>query len=241
MRRGTATVQKISLHPPKAAIGEPTTAKKNYRPSAYAGRTTDFQLQNRRSLDKLVSQCAREAHKKRSERRSCNDLAAIREIVCGLDRWLHRGGEDLHDNRTLSNERPEAPLFCDGLGERVVAADGATGELLQILRIRPALTAVPSFEFALRERAPGWELPHAYYARVRRIDRVGARPRLSIVSDHVEDARLSDMLRVAHERNLQLDINAALCLIRQLVAGGRAAARTRARSRTASSLRSGWS
>ena len=40
----------------------------------------------------------------------------------------------------------------------------------------------------------------------------------SIVSDHVEGTRLSDMLRVAHERNLQLDINAALCLIRQLVA-----------------------
>ena len=48
----------------------------------------------------------------------------------------------------LSSDRPEAPLFTDGLGDRVVAADGATGELLQILRIRPALTAVPSFEFA---------------------------------------------------------------------------------------------
>ena len=37
------------------------------------------------------------------------------------------------------------------------------------------------------------------------------------MSDHVEGTRLSDILRVAHERNLQLDINAALCLIRQLV------------------------
>ena len=119
----------------------------------------------------------------------------------------------------LSHERPEAPLFCDGLGERVVAADGATGELLQILRIRPALTAVPSFEFALRERAARLaNFRHAYYARVRRIDRVQVPgPGLSIVSDHVEGTRLSDMLRVAHERNLQLDINAALCLIRQLV------------------------
>jgi len=119
----------------------------------------------------------------------------------------------------LSNDRPEAPLFCDGLGERVVAADGATGELLQILRIRPALTAVPSFEFALRERAARLaNFRHAYYARVRRIDRVQVPgPGLSIVSDHVEGTRLSDMLRVAHERNLQLDINAALCLIRQLV------------------------
>ena len=118
-----------------------------------------------------------------------------------------------------SHDRPEAPLFCDGLGERVVAADGATGELLQILRIRPALTAVPSFEFALRERAARLaNFRHAYYARVRRIDRVAVpSPGLSIVSDHVEGTRLSDILRVAHERQLQLDINTALCMIRQLV------------------------
>ena len=50
-------------------------------------------------------------------------------------------------------ERPEAPLFSDGLGERIVAVDAATGDLLQILRVRPQLLAVPSFEFALRERA----------------------------------------------------------------------------------------
>ena len=117
------------------------------------------------------------------------------------------------------HERPEAPLFCDGLGERVVAADGATGELLQILRIRQALTAVPSFEFALRERAARLaNFRHAYYARVRRIDRLQVpAPGLAIVSDHVEGTRLSDILRVAEERNLQLDANAALCLIRQLV------------------------
>ena len=119
----------------------------------------------------------------------------------------------------LSTERPEAPLFCDGLGERVVAADGATGELLQILRVRPALTAVPSFEFALRERAARLaNFRHAYYARVRRIDRVQVpAPGLAIVSDHIEGTRLSEILRVAHERRLQLDINTALCLIRQLV------------------------
>ena len=40
---------------------------------------------------------------------------------------------------------------------------------------------------------------------------------LAIVSDHVEGTRLSDILRVAHEKQLQLDINAAICLIRQLV------------------------
>jgi len=118
-----------------------------------------------------------------------------------------------------ASDHPEAPLFSDGVGERVVAADGATGELLQILRLRPALLAVPSFEFALRERTARLaNFRHAYYARVRRVDR-GMPPAstLAIVSDHVEGTRLSDILRVAHERGLQLDINAALCLIRQLV------------------------
>jgi PEGA domain-containing protein len=113
-------------------------------------------------------------------------------------------------------ERPEAPLFSDGLGDRVVAVDGATGDLLQILRLRPELLAVPSFEFALRERAARLaNFRHAYYARVRRIDRQPTG--LAVVSDHAEGVRLSEILRVAQERRLHLDLNAALCLLRQLV------------------------
>lgn len=112
--------------------------------------------------------------------------------------------------------QPEVPLFSDGLGDRVVAVDAATGDLLQILRVRPQLLAVPSFEFALRERAARLaNFRHAYYARVRRVDRHPSG--LAIVSDHVEGVRLSDMLRVASERGLQLDLNAALCLLRQVV------------------------
>src|SRR3954462_2330130 len=113
-------------------------------------------------------------------------------------------------------EQPEAPLFTDGLGDRVVAVDAATGDLLQILRVRPQLLSVPSFEFALRERAARLaNFRPAYSARVRRIDRHPSG--LAIVSDHVEGVRLSELLRLAHERNLQLDLNAALCLLRQLV------------------------
>ena len=115
-----------------------------------------------------------------------------------------------------SSERLEAPLFSDGLGDRVVAADGATGDLLQILRLRQQLLAVPSFEFALRERAARLaNFRHAYYARVRRVDRHPSG--LAIVSDHVEGTRLSDILHVAEERRLPLDLSAALCLIRQIV------------------------
>ena len=117
---------------------------------------------------------------------------------------------------TATAEQPEAPLFSDGLGDRVVAVDAATGDLLQILRVRPQLLAVPSFEFALRERAARLaNFRHAYYARVRRIDRHPTG--LAIVSDHVEGVRLSEILRVAAERELQLDLSAALCLLRQLV------------------------
>ena len=113
----------------------------------------------------------------------------------------------------------EAPLFSDGLGDRVVAADTATGELLQILRINPALTAVPSFEFALRERVARLaNFRHGAYTRVRRVDRAQAHASaLALVSEHVEGTRLSEILAVAEARGLQLDINAALCLIRQLV------------------------
>lgn len=119
----------------------------------------------------------------------------------------------------VPSERPEAPLFSDGLGDRVVAVDGASRDLLQILRVSPSLTAVPSFEFALRERTARLaNFRHAYFARVRRIDRVVMpAPGLAIVSDHVEGTRLSDILRVTEERGLRLDINSALCLIRQLV------------------------
>jgi hypothetical protein len=119
----------------------------------------------------------------------------------------------------VSPERPEAPLFSDGIGDRVVSTDPTSGDLVQVLRINPALTAVPSFEFALRERVARLaNFRHTYYARVRRVDRGAAHATaLSVVSDHVEGTRLSEILRVAEERGLQLDLNAALCLIRQLV------------------------
>ncbi len=132
--------------------------------------------------------------------------------------WAARGLSVAAHARMTSvpAERPEAPLFSDGLGDRVVAVDGPTGDLLQILKLRTQILSVPSFEFALRERAARLaNFRHAYYARVRRIDRHPTG--LAIVSDHVEGTRLSEILRVADERRLPLDLSAALCLIRQIV------------------------
>jgi len=116
-------------------------------------------------------------------------------------------------------ERSEAPLFSDGIGDRVVSTDSATGEVVQVLRLNLSLTAVPSFEFALRERVARLaNFRHGYYARVRRVDRApGHTTALSVVSDHIEGTRLSDILRMAGEHRLHLDTNAALCLVRQLV------------------------
>jgi hypothetical protein len=119
----------------------------------------------------------------------------------------------------LNSERLEAPLFSDGIGDRVVSTDSATGEVVQVLRLNLSLTAVPSFEFALRERVARLaNFRHGYYARVRRVDRApGHTTALSVVSDHVEGTRLSEILRLAGERRIHLDTNAALCLVRQLV------------------------
>jgi PEGA domain-containing protein len=110
----------------------------------------------------------------------------------------------------------EAPEFVDGLGERALLTDAASGESVELLQLRPELTSVPSFEFALRERTARLaNFRQQAFARVRRVDRTPEG--LAVVSDHVAGFRLSQMLRIAEERALVVDTNAALCLIRQLL------------------------
>jgi serine/threonine protein kinase len=110
------------------------------------------------------------------------------------------------------------PSFQDGLGERFLLVDRNGIDALEMLVLRGELVAVPSFEFALRERLGRLaNFRHAYYSRVRRIDRIGEQGGLAVVSEHTSGARLSDILTLAEREHLPLDINAALCLIRQLV------------------------
>jgi PEGA domain len=112
---------------------------------------------------------------------------------------------------------PDRPGFTDGLGTRSVIVDSATGETLELLTIRPELTRVASFEFALRERSARLaNFRHEDFARVRRIDRTPDGG-LGIVSDYIPGARLSDVLNVSSQRRLPLDVGAAFCLVRQLV------------------------
>jgi hypothetical protein len=111
---------------------------------------------------------------------------------------------------------PAVTEFADGFGRRTRVTD-PTGDPLDVLRIEAALASAPGFDFALRERVNRLaNFRHAYYSRVRRVDRPDSAT-LSVVSEAVEGARLSRILEVSQHFDLELDVNAALCLLRQVV------------------------
>jgi hypothetical protein len=104
----------------------------------------------------------------------------------------------------------------DPLGTRLVISD-RPGERLEQLRFAPELLSA-GFEAALREQVARFaQFRHPCYARVRRLDRLEGGTALALVSEHPRGARLSDVLAVAERDGLELDINAALCIVRQLV------------------------
>ena len=118
--------------------------------------------------------------------------------------------------QTVRNPSPAE--FSDGFGRRVRLTDPSSPELLEVFHIEPELLTVQSFEFMLRERVSRLaNFRHAYYSRVRRVDRLDGGKTLGLVSESPLGARLSRVLEVAAASNLDLDVNAALCLVRQLV------------------------
>jgi serine/threonine protein kinase len=108
--------------------------------------------------------------------------------------------------------------FRDALGERRVTKDPA-GAAVEALCLRKELASVPSFEFALRERVTRLAgFRHAYYGRIRGVERSDEFDQaLTIMSDATPGLRLSALLDTAHEQRLPVDLDVALCLIRQLV------------------------
>jgi serine/threonine protein kinase len=107
--------------------------------------------------------------------------------------------------------------FEDGLGKRRYVADPNGGGTLEVLCLRSELTAVPAFEFALRERASRLAtFRQASFGHVRSVDRLTMPGTgLAIVSEFTAGVRLSKLLGASEHR--RLDINAAIHLIRQLV------------------------
>jgi serine/threonine protein kinase len=123
------------------------------------------------------------------------------------------------ERAAASNFSPAAVAFVDGLGERHHVLDPSGSETLEVLCVRDELAAVPSFEFALRERVSRLAtFRHSSFVRVRAVERMTDRhATLAIVSESVAGTRLSDLLVQSADRRINLDINSALCLIRQLV------------------------
>ncbi len=112
---------------------------------------------------------------------------------------------------------PQPVEFVDGFGTRCALPDSGP-EPLQMLRLARHLGSAPGFDFALRERVSRLaNFRHAYYARVRRVDRLDGGSGLGLVSEVPAGARLSQVLEIAARHELDLDVNAALCLVRQLV------------------------
>jgi hypothetical protein len=114
---------------------------------------------------------------------------------------------------------PAPVTFKDGLGERHQVVDPARNEAVEMLCLRPGLTSVPSFEFALRERVSRLSgFRHGCYGHVRSVERLKDRSSvLGVVSDSTPGVRLSEILMFAEREHVTLDIEAAVCLLRQLV------------------------
>jgi hypothetical protein len=114
---------------------------------------------------------------------------------------------------------PTPYSFTDGLGARRRTTDPARHEPIELLCLRSELTSVPSFEFALRERVSHLAtFRHACYGGVRSVERLKSPPSaLVLVSDVTAGVRLSEILKYAEHSSVPLDIDAALCLLRQIV------------------------
>ena len=114
---------------------------------------------------------------------------------------------------------PARAVFQDGFGERFRSTQPGTSEQIEVLRLRHALTDVPSFEFALRERMGRLSsFKHTAFGRVRSVERLrDPAPSIALVSDAVPGVRLVDLLKGSERRQFGLDINMAGNLIRQLM------------------------
>lgn len=111
-----------------------------------------------------------------------------------------------------------AVVFQDALGERR-RLEANSADPIELLHLRGELTEIPSFEFALRERASRLAtFRHTYYGRVRSVDRLGdPAATLAVVSDHTRGVRLSTLLSETGPRPITIDINVSLHFIRQIV------------------------
>src|SRR6266850_8586125 len=94
---------------------------------------------------------------------------------------------------------PPPVVFRDAFGERRRIVSPSGTDTLDVLCLRGELTAVPSFEFALRERVSRLAaFRHPYFAQVRTVERLTDTARtLALISNAQAGVRLSDLLTAA--------------------------------------------
>jgi hypothetical protein len=121
---------------------------------------------------------------------------------------------------------PASVTFADGLGTRQTVIDHVRNEALEMLFLRPELTAVPSFEAVLRERVSDLAtFRHGCYAQVRRVERLdNASSTLVLVSDATAGVRLSKILEFAERPDIR-SISRPRCACRATGPGDRDASR----------------
>ena len=122
------------------------------------------------------------------------------------------------DTATARTPALQRAVFEDAFGKRHHAA-APGGEPLEVLELREEFCTA-SFESALRERVAALaRLQNSCFSRVHSVHRPNQNAsKLVVVSDRIPGARLSTVLVVAREHRLPLEVNATLCIIRQLVA-----------------------
>ena len=119
------------------------------------------------------------------------------------------------DTATIRTPALQLAVFEDGLGKRHHAI-APSGEPLELLEVRADLSTT-EFELALRERVAVLAgLQSTCFSRIRGAQRLEPL-KLIVLSDRVPGERLSTLLAGAREKRVPLDLDATLCLIRQLV------------------------
>lgn len=127
------------------------------------------------------------------------------------------GGVDVSALKSMGPS--EDVLFTDGLGDRLLVRDSHGRPTHECLSIRPDLTSIPAFEFALNERL--WlveKFDHPSFLTVRNIIRLPGRlTSISLVTDLVGGTRLSDVLLKAASGSQPITPGATLFLLKELL------------------------
>ena len=108
-------------------------------------------------------------------------------------------------------------VFTDGLGDRLVDEKGGTAGR-ETLRLTLELSGRPEFELALRERITRlakWR--HEGIASLGGVERREGDKHVYVVGERVSGTRLSTLLATAATRSTPLPLDAALCVLRQLL------------------------